>query len=432
MRDGLTPTAAAPAVLARSALLAARARSTLLAVLARSALLVVRALTAVRALAAVRALTVTLAAALVLTAALTAALAAAPPSADALQRGMVDDRWVHADEATREAILTEYAKRLRVQVVRVTIQWPKAEPERGQYDEAYLANIESAVIAARRHKIRVMIMVYQTPKWASDQRFWNKPPSPQIEKGYQPFYPIRRTNLADFRRFAEMLAGRFKGRVTWYECWCEPNLANYLYPQQYRGDKHFASRTYARYLQAFYKGIKAGYRRAVVLGGVTGPWGKNNRWSTSPQRFARHLKALRAWRWFNGYSHHPYPVGGIPPAPNKRPRFPQYTVSLYNARTLLRIFPKKQFYFTEYGYTTKAVKVFGGGRVTPARQARYLTMAYRMAKRLPRVRMLLWLQWKDTPPAAGKPSNLGHYFGLRYANGKRKPSWYRYARLYRQ
>lgn len=372
------------------------------------------------------------AAILIATLAVTLIALGAAPRADAILRGMVDDRWVWANEATREATLSEYARRLRVQAVRITIQWPRAEPERGEYNEAYLSTIENAIDAARAHRIRVMLMVYQTPQWASDQRFWNSPPSPQIARGYRPYYPMRRDSLADFQRFARMLAGRFKGRVTWYECWCEPNLASYIYPQQYKGDRYFAARTYVRYLQRFYKGIKAGYQKALVLGGVTGPWGMNNRWSTSPQRFAKRLKYHAAYRWFDAYSHHPYPVGGIPPAPNRRPRFPQYTVSLYNARTLLRIFPKKQFYFTEYGYTTKNVKVFGGGRVSAARQARYLTIAYKMADRLPRVRMLMWLQWKDTPPAAGKPSNLGHYFGLRYANGKRKPSWYRYARLYRQ
>lgn len=59
-------------------------------------------------------------------------------------------------------------------------------------------------------------------------------------------------------------------------------------------------------------------------------------------------------------------------------------------------------------------------------------MAYRIADRLPRVRMLLWLQWKDSPLVNGKPTETGHYFGLRDADGKRKPSWYRFARLYRQ
>ena len=92
-------------------------------------------------------------------------------------------------------------------------------------------------------------------------------------------------------------------------------------------------------------------------------------------------------------------------------------------------FPNTQFYFTEWGYTTDNVKVFGGGKVSVKSQANYLTQGYKLAEKLPRVRMLMWLQWKDARPAAGRPANEGHYFGLRYTNGNRKPSWYRYQAL---
>jgi hypothetical protein len=240
---------------------------------------------------------------------------------------------------------------------------------------------------------------------------------------------MKQSALDDYQAFAKMLASRFKGRVTWYEAWCEPNLWTYIYPQQYKGDKYFAARWYVKYLRAFYRGAKAGYSKAVVLGGNTGPWGMNNRLTTSPKRFANRMKYHKASRWWDGYSHHPYPVGNPPPAPSKKPRFPKYTISLGNARWLLIKFPNTQFYFTEWGYTTKNVKVFGGGRVSTSAQARYLTQGYKLAEKLPRVRMLLWLQRQDTPPAAGRPSNEGHYFGLRHANGNRKSSWYRYRAL---
>ena len=54
---------------------------------------------------------------------------------------------------------------------------------------------------------------------------------------------------------------------------------------------------------------------------------------------------------FDAYSHHPYAVGGTKNiAPEAQPRNPNLTVSLGNISTLLKIFPNKPFYLTEYGY----------------------------------------------------------------------------------
>jgi len=357
--------------------------------------------------------------------------AAHAPPAEAVLRGICQDTWVQASPARRNALLQEYSQRLRAQVVRITVEWPRAEPERGVYDKAYLARLESAIAAAREHGLRIMVLVHRVPRWASDQEFWNDPPFEQIAPGYQPYYPMRGGALSDFRRFAHHLAARFKDKVAWYECWCEPNNWTYLYPQQCDGDKDFGPRTYLRYLKAFNKGIKAGDPGALVLAGVTSPIGINTKRETSPLRFARRLKALNANRHFDGYSHHPYPVGFRPKAPNRPNRIGRYYIGLHNARKLLRVFPCKPFYFDEYGYTTQDMTAFAGGRVTRRQQARYLTMAYRMTARLPRVKMLLWFQWKDDPLAGGKPTLHGHYLGLRDAGGTRKPSWYAFRKLSR-
>lgn len=349
--------------------------------------------------------------------------------AHALLRGLVQQTWVGADQATQESILNDYSRYLHAQVVRIAVTWPRAEPQQGVYDETYLGNIEAAVDAARLQGLRVMMLVYQVPQWASDQRFWNDPPFPSTKPGYQPNYPMRLDALADFRRLAATLAARFAGKVSWYECWCEPNIYPYFYPQQYGSDKEFAARTYARYLRAFYKGIKQGAPRALVLGGVTGPWGMDDDHTTSPLTFARQLRSFKAQRYMDGYSHHPYPVGNPMPAPNVAPQFPQYNIDLYNVKTLMRVFPRTQFYFTEYGYTTHDEADFGGGMVTRRQQAEYLTMSFRIAARLPRVRMLLWFQWQDQPLSMGWN---GHYFGLRDSSGARKPSWFAFRDLARK
>ena len=361
---------------------------------------------------------------------LVAGAALTPSTGQAAMRGLIDVDCQDQDPAERDRIFREIANRLGAKAIRVWVLWNKAEPQQGQYDEDYLQNLYDTIVQAREYKLRVDVVVFQTPRWASDQRFWNSPPASTIPTGYQPYYAMRTDALDDWERFARELATRFKGRVTWYECWNEPNLWSYLYPQQYGGDKYFSARFYVKMLKAFYKGIKAGYPKALVLGPCTGPWGKNNRTTTSPKRFANRMKYHKAWRWWDGYSHHPYPVGGTPPAPDKPPRFPKYTISLGNIRWLLRKFPNTQFFFTEYGYTTGDTVYFGGGKVSEKTQAKYLAQAYRIADKLPRTRLLMWYQRIDqwTP---GEPANRGLYFGLRRYDKTRKPSWYSFRRICR-
>ena len=141
------------------------------------------------------------------------------------------------------------------------------------------------------------------------------------------------------------------------------------------------------------------------------------------------MKRAGAARFFDVYSHHPYtPGGSINAAPDRPPNDPSHTVTLWNLRTLLRLFPGKPFYLTEYGYNTKPCRDFGGFTVSEAAQARYLKSAYRYAARYPQVKLLIWFLLRDTRPSTGA-ADLGIYCGLRRPNGERKPSWYAFAGL---
>ena len=62
-------------------------------------------------------------------------------------------------------------------------------------------------------------------------------------------------------------------------------------------------------------------------------------------------------------------------------------------REVTRLYGNKRIWITEYGYQTNPPdRIFG---VTPARQAQYLTQAYGIAKRSPRIDMLLWFLLRD-------------------------------------
>jgi len=373
-----------------------------------------------------RRLTITAVAVLFLAA--LAAVAACPPAqARSVQRGIFDNGWVYAQPTQQEAILKSMAGKLHVQAVRIDLLWYRAEPARGEFDVSYLSTIRSAVDAARERGLKVMVDLYGTPEWASDESLWDSPPS-GAKRGYHPRYPPAVDRLDDWQASVESLVGMFKGKVRWWECWNEPNIWGYLYPQKTRTDKQFSARRYVAMLKRFYKAARAADDKAVVLGGVTAPVGMNDANRTSPLRFARQIRSLGAARYFHAYSHHPYmPAAGWPmPGPERPSRFGDYCVTLGNIQTLLRLFPGKPFHLSEYGYPTKRSSAWGYAFITEKLQADYLKRAYRFAARFKQVRSLHWFLWKDIN-APG--TDLDAYFGLVRPNGTRKPAWYAYARL---
>jgi hypothetical protein len=114
--------------------------------------------------------------------------------------------------------------------------------------------------------------------------------------------------------------------------------------------------------------------------------------------------------------------------PGALPNDTSTTVTLANLGALLRIFPTKPFYLTEYGYNTRRSLDFGGFAVTESEQARYLRQAYALAGSHKQVKALFWFLITDTQPAVG-PADGGVYTGLRRADGSKKPSWHAFRAL---
>jgi hypothetical protein len=144
--------------------------------------------------------------------------------------------------------------------------------------------------------------------------------------------------------------------------------------------------------------------------------------SSSPQSFATFLRNNGAGKYFDGYSHHPYAViGTTHTKPNQVPNDPQHTVTLGNINTLLKIFPGKAFYLTEYGYATRTNLTFGV-KVTQAVQTQYLTKAYAMVNSNPRIVCLVWYLVSDWP-GDPKHAGTGVYTGLISLTGAHKQSF---------
>jgi len=85
-------------------------------------------------------------------------------------------------------------------------------------------------------------------------------------------------------------------------------------------------------------------------------------------------------------------------------------------REVRRLYGPKRLWLTEYGYQTRPQdRIFG---VSYAKQAAYLRQAYTIAKRHPRIDMLLWFMLRDDTNRS-----IGWQSGFLTASGKKKPSF---------
>jgi hypothetical protein len=324
---------------------------------------------------------------------------------------------------------------LRAQIIRLNLDWnliAKKQPETptDPADPAYdWSTYDRAVLNAADKKIQVLFTIYGTPRWAQGKK-----------KGVNRA-PAKMKNL---RYFALAAAKRYSGKyerddgtklpaVRKWLAWNEPNNPLFLSPQWQKVGKRryipIAARTYVGICTAVYLGVHASHLSKQVVGcGATDPRGNNaprsRRASISPVAF---LSALRKYGLkrsrFDVYAHHPY-YGSPRESPTTKPKGKQ-TVTLANLSVLTKLLGKyygnKKLWITEYGYQTRPPdRLFG---VTWIRQAKYLTQAYKIARKNPRVTMMLWFLLRDEGRLGGWQS------GLFTVGGKRKPAYNAFRRL---
>lgn len=361
-----------------------------------------------------------------------AAVASAPAAASTwLQLGLVDTQEALGDQVRFGRTLGT----LRPQVVRIMLGWGgpfgvarEQRPEAGAdpADPAYdWERYDQAVLTATSQGIRVLFTIYGAPEWANLYQPSNVPPQ----------------NFTRLKEFAYAAALRYSGvyrradgvvlpRVALWTAWNEPNIPLGLKPQWRRLGGRWVIHSawaYARICNAIYDGIHSTLLRGQqVACGVTTARGNNapgtRRPSVAPIGFVRAMKAA-GLRDFDAYAHHPY-SGDPRLAPGAKPRSAR-AITLGNIQKLInevtRLYGPKPIWITEYGYETSPPDhVFGVGW---EKQAAYLREAYGIARRNPRIEMLLWFLARDEARATGWQS------GFVSAGGRRKPSFYEFQAL---
>ena len=318
-------------------------------------------------------------------------------------------------------------KKLHVQVARLDLYWggptgvARSRPAHptNPSDPAYNWSVyDSIVQQLTAAKIKVLFSIYGTPPWANGGAGLNVAPN----------------NPLDLKKFAYAAAMRYSGTfvadgstlpaVHYWLAWNEPNNPVFLKPQFQRVGTRWviaSAKAYAKICNAVYDGVHAiGIASELVGCGATAPRGNNqplsSRPSVSPLAFLAAVKA-HGLRTFDAWDHHPYYSN-----PSRTPTSAVLSggaVELGNIDTLIRQVTKeygnKRIWITEYGYETNPPDTIFG--VSWAKQAEYLTDAFAIARRNPRIDMMLWFMLRDDPRADGWQS------GLITTTGQKKPAF---------
>jgi hypothetical protein len=322
-------------------------------------------------------------------------------------------------------------KSLHAQVLRLNLHWAAIAQNKpinpnDPNDSAYNWGLDDqAVQNATKDGIQVLFSIIDTPGWANGGAGRTHVAS----------------NPADLRNFALAAATRYSG--TWtatsgarlpavhlWTAWNEPNNPVFLQPQyRYVGGKWVVQSAidYTKICEAVYAGVHAaGVSGDRVACGLTAPRGNDNpgqsRASVSPLTFMRAAHAA-GLRHFDAWAHHPYAVSPAE-SPSSKPNSAK-TVTLGNIQTLIdlvtRYYGAKPIWITEYGWQTNPPDRFFG--VSWSKQSSYLTQAFAIARKNPRIQLMLWFLLRDEPNVSGWQS------GLETVTGQKKPAYAAFQRL---
>ena len=320
-------------------------------------------------------------------------------------------------------------RHLGVGIFETTLKWSAAAPTRPAQpsdpaDPAYRwpRDLDRTVAEARRSKIRVSILLADTPAWANGGRPGNWVPG----------------DPRDLARFASAAARRYPSVRLWMvlgEPSRQPNFMP-LVPED-RGKTRLtpaqaaAPRYYARMLDATYAALKRVRRSNLVIGGNTYTVG-----DISPYNWIRYLRLP------NGrpprmdlYGHNPFTarrpnLRNPPPPPGPDVNYSDFS----DLDTLVRLLDRNirdpkgkplRLFLSEFHVPTDHPNHEFPFWVTRKVQADWVAAALRIARRWDRIYTLGWFTLYDEAPRSdGREVNRG----LIDNSGTRKPAYWAYRR----
>lgn len=98
--------------------------------------------------------------------------------------------------------------------------WADLQPVARHWKEADFAALDTAVRTTLHNRAQPMLVLGQTPTWASSHR---ADPSP-----YGPGAAAMPTSLSSWRSYVTKVVQRYRGRIAVYQIWNEPNVSTFF------------------------------------------------------------------------------------------------------------------------------------------------------------------------------------------------------------
>ncbi|MEV5000388.1 cellulase family glycosylhydrolase [Nocardioides sp. LML1-1-1.1] len=300
------------------------------------------------------------------------------PSAPPTRRPRPDDALGyqlsahHAADAQRAVKVMDALERTGAGWVRVDVGWASLQSRGpGAMDRWYADLLDDVFAAARAHRLRVIVSLWQTPAWASPDGSSYAPPR----------------DVADYARAIGLMSARWGKDVAAWEIWNEPNFDAFF--------EGADPATYARLLCAAYPAVKKHDDSPVLLGGLMY---NDDAWLSRAYRAG-------AGPCFDALAVHPY-VGPSDAAPDTPSVGEVWRLTHMPAmRAVLDEWGdrRKRIWVTELGWSSGPDSMGNAWDrpVSPAVQARYLREAVALIRdRYPSVGPIIWYRDVDGPTRA--------------------------------
>jgi hypothetical protein len=310
-----------------------------------------------------------------------------PSAAQAAEPGLSPDlTWgtSTADQDRTAAAVKDVGSRW----VRLNVEWNATETSPDTYDSWMLSHYDRGIALARAAGQKVLMLVSQSPAWASGSS--NKQSPPQ--------------NPADYADFVRFLAARWAGKVDAWEVWNEPNIDRF-WPTGPDPAK------YTALLKAAYPAIKSADPNAKVV--FAGP-------STNDYNFIEGAYAAGAKGYFDVMATHPYSCNSPESVSQSNGRISQFSYLGYREirKSMLARGDDKPIWFTEFGWSTSTQQC----GVSEATQADYLTKAFKLAAQDPYVQVAFWYNFRNNY-WSHDADDIESRYGLLRTDYSHKPSY---------
>jgi len=282
----------------------------------------------------------------------------------------VDQRWMDREKAL------DHAADLKTKRIRVNVIWSRVLVH-GTYHFEQIDKLQAAA-ASRGIKLQLTITGPAPASATADHKVGGNRPDP-----------------VKFAAFARTVATHFKGRVDRYSIWNEPNLSAWLSPAK------SAPQLYRSLYKAGYTAVKTVDPKAQVLFGELAP-NRDGR-TIAPLKFLRDVACAKcAPLKADGLALHPYQLTKAPTVLSGGPDDAPISQLSRVTKTLDQLAKRRKLgtpkgrgldlYLTEFGYLSA-----GGRKQSASRRSAWLSSAFKLARKNPRVKQLLQYQLVDPP-----------------------------------